>query len=241
MKRSAHIAIALLLFTAALSGCGKSESSNIAPPTPAPTGDATIRGTVLFHGTPPAPHILTPAGGQWGSVPDESVIVNPNGTLRNVIVYLKDAPPGEGGGAPVVLNQVNYQYIPHVLALQVGQPLIVRNSDHHMHNIHFHCQINPEMNFGQIDTGDHDPITFKAPEFFKASCDVHPWMESEIAVFDHPYFAVTSTDGSFEIDHIPAGTYTLVARHERFGELSQLVKLDDKQIAEISFTYQPPP
>ncbi len=61
------------------------------------------------------------------------------------------------------------------------------------------------------------------PEIFKVKCDVHPWMTGWVAVFDHPYFAVTGDDGAFTIKGLPDGTYTLQAWHERYGTKDQTV------------------
>ena len=57
----------------------------------------------------------------------------------------------------------------------------------------------------------------KSEEAFKVN-DVHPWMSAYVQVFDHPYFAVTSKDGSYKIDNIPAGTYEVVAWQEKFKD-----------------------
>ncbi len=231
------IAVALLI-----AGCGKSDDSAAPAKRPVAAGAGIISGQVLISA--PQPERKNIANLVIDKKPivvlDESVLVNTNGTLRNVIVYLKDAPPGDGGGPPVVLDQQGFQYTPHVLALQVGQPLVVRNSDHHAHNIHLKCTVNAEMNFAMMDTGDNPPITFKAPEFFSIKCDVHPWMDAEVAVFDHPYFAVTGDDGSFTIKNVPPGSYQLVARHELFGELTQSVNVTDQQTTPATFSYQPP-
>jgi hypothetical protein len=51
----------------------------------------------------------------------------------------------------------------------------------------------------------------------------HSWPRAYVAVFDHPYFAVTKPDGSFTIDGVPPGSYTLVAWHERTGRTEQPV------------------
>jgi plastocyanin len=228
----------LLLVLLPLAGCGKSDQS-APPPRPVASGSGIIQGQVFFAAAPPPRPILSPPG-YWATVTDDTVIVNPNGTLKDVLIYLKDAPPGDGGGPPVVLDQHNAQYDPHVLALQVGQPLIIRNSDAHMHNIHFKSAINPEQNFGMMDVGELPPITFKAPEIFEIKCDVHPWMDAEIGVFDHPYFAVTDSDGTFTISNIPPGQYTLISRHERYGELTQSVTIADKRTTTATFKYQPP-
>lgn len=51
----------------------------------------------------------------------------------------------------------------------------------------------------------------------------HSWPRAYVAVFDHPYYAVTKPDGSFTIDGVPPGTYTLRAWHERTGRVEQPV------------------
>jgi plastocyanin len=222
-----------------LAGCGKSDQSTSPAPHAAPLGTATIHGQVFFDAPAPEMKVVSPPD-FWTKVTDQSVLVNSNGTLKNVMVYLKDAPAGEGGGPPVVLDQHDAQYVPHVIVLQVGQPLMVRNSDEHMHNVHINSTVNPQQNFAMMDPGGHDPITFLAPEIFEIKCDVHPWMVCEVGVFDHPWFAVTGDDGSFVLKNVPAGTYTLVARHERYGELSQSVTVTDKQTLETTFRYKQP-
>jgi hypothetical protein len=53
-----------------------------------------------------------------------------------------------------------------------------------------------------------------APGIVEVRCPEHPWARAYIAVFDHPYFAVTDERGAFKIDSLPAGTYTVKVWHE---------------------------
>ena len=48
-------------------------------------------------------------------------------------------------------------------------------------------------------------------------CDLHPWMTGYLMVFDHPFFAVTGEDGSFEIKGVPAGKQNVVVWQEKVG------------------------
>jgi hypothetical protein len=52
----------------------------------------------------------------------------------------------------------------------------------------------------------------------KVYCHLHSDMSATIVVFDHPLYAVPSTDRSFVIEEVPAGQYRLAAWHERIGE-----------------------
>ena len=65
-------------------------------------------------------------------------------------------------------------------------------------------------------------------------------MMAWIAVFDHPFFAVSTNGGKFEIPTIPAGPQTIVAWHERFGEIEQTVTITTDQAREITFNFEPP-
>ena len=69
-------------------------------------------------------------------------------------------------------------------------------------------------------------------------CNIHPWMKAYIAVFAHPYFAVTAADGSFDLKNVPPGTYTLVAWHELYGSSEQPVTIGSKESKAVHITFQ---
>jgi hypothetical protein len=62
----------------------------------------------------------------------------------------------------------------------------------------------------------------------------HSWVRGYIAVFDQPYATVTKADGSFTIDQVPPGTYTLVAWHERTGRTEQKVTVAAGAAAKVA-------
>src|SRR5207253_5146193 len=97
-------------------------------------------------------------------------------------------------------DQKGCMYSPHVLAMMVGQDLVVKNSDPFLHNVHSLAQSNVAFNQGQpnIDPGK-DMGPQKSAETFHVKCDVHPWMSAYVAVLDNPFFDVTKDDGSFNI------------------------------------------
>ncbi|MCS7032456.1 MAG: hypothetical protein NZ561_00500, partial [Phycisphaerae bacterium] len=193
-------------------------------------GTAVVRGTVRFAGPPPPRRTLKSEPchhGQQRTILDETVIVGPDGGLKNVFVYLEGGPKVDGRLLPpIVLDQVDCVYVPHAVGVVVGQTLKVRSSDDVYHNTHYTPRRNPANNFGLVRAGQEREVRFVAPEIFTARCDVHPWMSAQIGVFDNPFFAVSRDDGSFEIANLPAGTYTLVAHHELYGEQRQTLTLE---------------
>jgi plastocyanin len=248
-----RVLILLLLASgsfAAACGGGSQESEGPPPPTENPVDAATagsISGRVTFAGSPPALPPLRmdsdPNCVQQGSAaPDESVVVGANGALENVFVYVKD---GLGTlrfpvpGSAVVLDQKGCRYVPHVLGAQVGQTVEILNSDPTLHNIHAVPMSNREFNTGQPIPGMKHTHRFTAREVMVPfKCDVHPWMRAYIGVLDHPFFAVTSADGSFELKGLPPGTYTVEAWHETLGTQTQMVTIGAKEAGTVAFSFK---
>ena len=174
----------------------------------------------------------------------ESFIVDANGNLANVIIYLKGVKyDGKAPSNEVTIDQKGCVYSPHVLGVQAGQPVKILNSDATMHNIHGLPKVNKEFNFGMPKSLKEKSIVFdKSEDVFVIKCDVHPWMKSYTQVFDHPYFAVSGTDGSFSIPNVPDGTYEAVAWQERLGDKNKLTQSVTVKggVAELNFNFERP-
>jgi hypothetical protein len=125
-----------------------------------------------------------------------------------------------------------------VLGIQVGQPFEILSSDNTLHNVHAMPESNREFNKGQPMAGIKHSHVFTAKEVMVPfKCDVHRWMNAYVGVLDHPFFAVTGADGSFELKGLPPGTYTIEAWHEKLGTRTQTVTIDAKQTGEVAFTF----
>lgn len=172
----------------------------------------------------------------------ESVVLGAEGELANVFVYVKG---GLTGSYPApadkkLLDQKGCQYTPHVSGIQKGQTLVIRNSDATLHNIHALPEKNREFNQGQPVQGMESERTFDQVEVMVPfKCDVHPWMSSYLAVLDHPFYAVTGEDGSFSIEGLPVGEYTIEAWHEEFGPQEQTVTITADTASEVRVDYTP--
>ena len=184
----------------------------------------TLKGNVNYKGKIPKKKTLKmdadPICGSshQDKVYNESFIVDDNNNLANVMVWLKDVKyKGELPKTNAVLDQVGCLYTPHVQGIMKGQELLIKNSDATLHNIHSMAKTNTQFNFAMPKVVKEKTVSFdKVEDPFYIKCDVHPWMKAWVAVFDHPYFAVTDKDGNFKIDGIPAGTYEVIAWQEKF-------------------------
>jgi plastocyanin len=170
----------------------------------------------------------------------EDFLVGKDGELRGVIVYVKkgaESVKAPVPDEPVVLDQLNCQYIPHVAVLQVGQTLILKSSDNTSHNVHGAPGANNEFNIPMSKPGQISKTLTKTEVAKRVYCDVHGWMESWLAVLPHPFHAITGEDGTFEIKEVPEGTCLLAAWHEELGELTfeVTVKAGEAAVQEITF------
>jgi hypothetical protein len=201
-----------------------------------------IRGAVTLTGSAPEMAVIPnqPCHAGAPELRDETVVADAAGHLQNVIVYLENPPPAPPALnlPPVSLDQVNCQFVPHVVALRTGQTLHVSTSDATLHNVHGLCTANDAFNFALVAAGQSKDLTFSRPERFPVRCDVHPWMKAYVQVFDSPYFAVTAKDGSFQIRNLPPGSYTLVAWQERYGEMRVSLNVRDDDVSDVQISFR---
>jgi len=177
----------------------------------------------------------------------EEVILNTKTdpiTIRNVLVHLTEGVPPkkyDPPKTPAVIDQHGCQYKPHMVVLMEGQELEIRNSDDTNHNIHFLPKKNEEFNKTQPKKDMVDTVKLVSEDPFHVKCDVHPWMGATVAVLNHPFFAVTGEDGTFEIKNVPPGTYTIEAWQENpaFGKQTMKVEVGSGATVEQDFTYEP--
>lgn len=246
------LAVVVVLASALISCSQKQQETTEVPAAAKPVDTATageVSGTIKLAGTPPKMRVINMAaepncakehGGQPAMT--EDVVPGDNGTLQNVVVYLQ----GDFSQytfptptAPVMIDQRGCQYRPHILALMANQPLEVVNSDPVTHNIHPVPKDNREWNQSQPPGAAPINQTFARPEVaIPVKCNVHPWMKAYIAVLNHPYYQVTSKDGSFDLKNVPPGNYMLTAWHELYGNSQQSVTIGPKESKTVSLTFR---
>lgn len=150
----------------------------------------------------------------------EFTIVDAKNNVRGAFVWVKKGLEGRKFPVPpepVLLDQVNCRYEPHVFGIRIGQTLRIRNSDGFLHNVHGLGFDNPPFNFGQPVKGQVSEVKLVAEEvMMKIKCDIHGWMASWAGVMEHPYFAVTDASGAFSIPGLPPGKYTVAVWQEEW-------------------------
>jgi hypothetical protein len=201
----------------------------------------SVKGHVLYEGEPPVQETLKRDSDPKCSKdkPDEAVVVT-KGKLRDVVVRIKNGTAGKHTAPTTTafLDQKDCMYTPRVVGIVAGQKLLVRNSDNTFHNVWGQVSNKDVFNKPQGPKAADltlDPSAAKADDVVELKCGVHGWMHAYVAVQDHPFFAVTSSDGKFEIKGLPQGKYTL-----EVGTKTMQIEIGKNKRADVSarFSYK---
>ena len=209
--------------------------------------DSSITGTITLLGTP-KPEIPINFGASCGKFAPPATtrhyVVGSNAGLANVFVYVVDAKRVPVTGPGPLIDQIGCMFEPYVTGVGVNQPFAIRNSDPEMHNVHASPRNpqNKEFNFAQMTGPSVKLVSFAYPEvLIRLKCDVHPWMFAYVGVVDHPWFAISDSDGTYQIPQgIPAGRYRLSAVHLKAGIQTQDIIVKSGQPTVVNFTFAVP-
>ena len=219
----------------------------------------TVKGVVTFDGKPKTMTLIPISEQQCAmhhgdkGLKKEDLVVNADGKVANVVIYVSEGYKDwnfENYTLPnAKFNQLGCQYIPHVLAMKVDQKLDIQSSDPVPHNVHGSSKESPEFNISQPTPGilPQHP-SYSSPELGAAvKCDVHGWMNAWVCVFEHPFFAVTKEDGTYEFK-LPPGKYTISSWQELQPTKKVLASAPiqievtaEKNTAEANFVYKNKP
>ena len=206
----------------------------------------SIKGRFVVNGVPPKQSPLVVSKDQFcmDTKPmDETVVAADDGSLANVVVYIRstrrdkiDVHPDYAAqlNRPVQLDNHGCHFVPHIALLRSGQPFVLKNSDPVGHNTKVGL-------FNQIIASGTE-ITTKIEHGealpMQVNCNIHPFMKGYVLVQDHPYMAVSAADGKFEIKNVPVGARGFAFWHEAPGPLRNLkvgsMTTDRRGIAELT-------
>jgi plastocyanin len=212
---SAAFVVVVAALTASRVGSGDGAAA-------ASAANATIRGRV---------ELRQPIGdsGSRVSVADLGMSAMHAPTDRRSVVYLDPAPRAAFDTREEPrprLDQRNETFVPHVLAIVAGTTVDFPNSDHTYHNV-FSLSKTQSFDLGRYAVGHSKSVRFDRPGIVRVFCDIHSHMSAFILVFAHRYFSVADPDGSYRLENVPPGAYTVVAWNEAAALESRRVVVPD--------------
>jgi plastocyanin len=189
-----------------------------------PGNYGTITGLVSLSSTAPTVPQLTVHKDVHccgSSTPSPRLSVGNDNGLKNAVVYLENVTGGKRFDLtePVLLDQKECHFDPHIVIVPYGGQLVITNSDEVLHNVRaYHVNDGRTVfNIAQPVQGQQTsirPALFDSPGIYHATCDAgHPWMSAFIVVADHPYYTITDENGNFTLEDVPPGTYRLKVWH----------------------------
>lgn len=218
---------------------------------------AKVSGKVMFEGPLPDDAtesiLITKDQNICGTGDREIVWVDvKDGALRGSFVFLDKIKEGKDWAAPkggvYLIDQKGCRFTPWAQVVKPGD-ITIRNSDEGvLHNINTREMIGVEkgrvvkrgiFNFGQPDPGElvQELKTRRAP-YIGINCEAHNFMFGFMMAPSHPYAVVVGEDGSYSLDGIPAGKYTIKAWHPRYGIQKSKITVEAGGSLEQSFTFK---
>ena len=163
----------------------------------------------------------------------------PDSERRNVVVYVRNAPPQDVSRTRAVIHQHEETFMPRVVAVTVGSEVEFPNDDPIYHNV-FSLSRAKNFNLGRYPRGESRRVRFDKPGVVKVFCEIHSHMSATVMVFNHPWFAVPDDAGRFELPAVPVGDQQITAWHERLGDTTVSVRLEPGRAFETDFTLPVP-
>jgi len=195
-------------------------------------GWGTLKGQVVFGGSPPEVPVLQEKGkaeknpeycAKDAPIKSERLLVDAaTKGVKGVLIYIpkptavNDEAKSARASTDIVFDQVKCMFEPHVLGMMVGSKMTMKSSDEVNHNVNA-TSLQKNSGFNTVlAAGQSAPFnpseTERGP--ISVTCDIHPWMQAWWLILDNPYFATTDEKGYFEIKNVPAGTQKIVVWQE---------------------------
>ena len=152
------------------------------------------------------------------------------------VVYLEGKFSKPGSSVTKQVAQKNLTFIPALLPIQVGTKVEFPNQDDTYHSV---FSYSPTKRF---DLGRYRPderpipsVVFDQSGLVTLRCDIHEHMRGLILVLSTPHFVVTTPNGSYQLNGLPSGHYTLKAWIDSRTTREQSVELKDGASAHVDF------
>jgi plastocyanin len=136
-------------------------------------------------------------------------------TSADVIVYVVGySEPGTTDKATAEIAQKGRKFVPDLVAVTVGESVSFPNQDNFLHNV-FSQSTARKFDLGSFRKGDAKRKDFTTAGVVDVYCNIHPEMAATILVLPNKRHTHVKADGTFVIDGVKPGTWTVFAYARR--------------------------
>lgn len=204
-------------------------AASVVTSAPAQTA-ATVEGAVVL----PKAKAVAPSGDRYGlkagqiaPPPVPMAVVYLEGPFTNVTNVVKTN--------QVQMAQKGFQFSQAVLPVQKGSYVEFPNQDEDYHNV-FSYSKTKRFDLGRYRKEEKPAaVQFDQPGLVKLYCEIHEHMRANILVLDTPYFVMTTAEGAFKLENLPAGSYVLKAWVDEKDIRTQPVVLKAGETLKVEF------
>lgn len=143
-----------------------------------------------------------------------------NNKLSNIVVELKFSDPNFEAPAALrenTMQQVDQQFIPHILAIHKGEVVHFPDTDTVQHHVYSFSKARTfEIAIYQKEVSRK--INFDAPGIVELGCNIHDWMLGYIYVAESPLYTKTNASGEAIFKSLPSGPIEVNVWHPRLSE-----------------------
>lgn len=133
----------------------------------------------------------------------------------DVIVYVVGFKESGATDKPAAsVGQKGRKFVPDLVAITVGQSVSFPNGDSFLHNV-FSQSSARKFDLGSFKKGESKEKSFETPGVVDVYCNIHPEMAATILVLPNRRHTRAKSDGSYVIDGVPPGTWTVFAYARR--------------------------
>lgn len=161
------------------------------------------------------------------------VSATPEKYLKDTVVYLKQV-PGDSPPKTLAMDQKGMEFRPHILIAAAGDTVKFLNSDGVDHNVY--TPDGEAYNLGVFPKGQSRDYKFDKAGAYTQLCSIHPEMLGYIFVGQNRFAAVVAKDGSFKIEGVPAGSYTVAVWNPKLKADEASVTVEAGKPAQADFS-----
>jgi plastocyanin len=150
--------------------------------------------------------------------------------VGNAVVYLEGRGP-RGNPVRVEMTLDGRTFSPRVIVVPVGSTVVFPNHDPFNHNVFSLSEPN-SFDLGLYGRGEKAEHRFRRAGVVQVYCNIHPQMAGFILVRDNAYYAQPGADGTYTVENVAPGSYTLHVWHERAPEVTREIVVPEGGLAD---------